>query len=266
MSLLTVDLGDQVTLSWAYGSATTAALTVTLPDGSTVTPSVTGTTSFTATYTPTLPGRHIAAWVGTGSNPGAFVDTFEVVASAESPLVSMDEIRAYLGIAQSGTDERLRFMALSATEMCERYTGRTWRRAVATETYSGGKPVIILRRTPVLSISTVVESGATLSNTTDWILSTGGVLTRGTTTLRSRWLLGTENVSVTYIAGPSDGRVPAPIRHGVLEMTRHLWDTMRGGYSLPRTQGTADEWDPRQGYSIPRRVSQLWDPYCIVAI
>jgi hypothetical protein len=49
----------------------------------------------------------------------------------------------------------------------------------------------------------------------------------------------------------------ARVRLAVLELTRHLWETQRGGSNQPRQAGSGDDWDPRSGYAIPHRVAEL---------
>lgn len=258
-----LDLGDPVPLGVTVrapdgtpADAGSVTCTVTLPDGTTATPTVAhdGTGLYSATYTPTLSGLHAVRWVATAPNASAFTDTF-LVTPAVSTVVSMAGLRLHLGVSTSTTDEQLRRIAGVATDLAERYTGRSWRRTPIVETHDGGLCALVLRRTPVASVTSVVESGTTLA--TGWVLDSGaGILYRGTTTSEQAWACGRQNVVITYVAG---GDVPETVRHAVLELARHLWDTQRGGSQLPRQAGAGDDWDPRAGFSMPRRVVELLD-------
>lgn len=264
------DLGDVATLNLSVkdpttglpADATSVALTVTLPDGTTATPSVShpSTGTYTAAYTPTVAGRYLITWVATGTNAGVFADVLVVddVTSQQQPIVSLNDVKAHLGIAQSGTDDRLRNFALLASEIVEGYTGRTYRRTVITETHDGGDEKIRLYRTPVQSVTSITELGVAV---TAFVLDpVAGTVQRGTQYgPYYRWLPGLQNIVITYVTGPPGGVIPARVRLATLELTRHLWDTMRGGYSIPKSQGSMDDWDPRAGYSIPRRVSEMLD-------
>lgn len=255
-------VGDVLTLTWAYGQATTAALTVTAPDGTTSSPAVTGSSTYTASYTPTQAGRHVLAWTGTGTNPGSYVDALNVRPTGSGPLVSLQETREHLNIYDTSADSQLLAMVLRASSACDRYTHRVWRRTVVTgELHDGRGPALQLLVLPVLQVTAVREFGGTV-DAADYVLDgLTGVLTRGTTLAPIAWLPGVQNVAVDYVAGPAGGIVPEDVLQGVLEMVRHLWESQRGGSGLPRQQGSDSEWDPRASYSVPRRVAELWDPY-----
>lgn len=263
---MTYDLGDVVTQAITITDSTGAAAnagavscTVTLPDGTTTSPSVTNpvTGSYTITYTPTQVGRHGVRWVATGANASAYTDAFTVCDPAEIPVVSLSEVKRHLNITATGSDEELRALITVAQAAGEAYTGRVFGRRTVTQTASGGRNAIALTSLPVLSVTAVTEDGNPLAAdeyVTDLI---AGVIYRADG--------GTWNhadpltVAVTYVAGYT--AQPPTDRQGVLEMIRHLWDTQRGSMAmLPRG---ADDYNPGTGYSIPRRVSELWDLYRI---
>ena len=148
------DVGDVVTLSWAYGLATTAVVTVTLPDGTTSTPSVSGTTSFTASFTTTLAGYHRVRWVGTGSNPGAYEDAFNVELSTVEPILGLADAKAFLRISTTDHDDELRLFLDAVSDKCEEWTRKVWRRQTFTEVHSAcDADYLYLRRTPVISVT-----------------------------------------------------------------------------------------------------------------
>lgn len=255
---MAIDLGDVVSLAWAYGSATTAVCTVTLPDGSTATPAVTGTTSFAASYQTTAAGFHTVRWVGTGSNPGAYVDTFNVDAIAAAPIIGLAEAKTFLQMAASSTDEDLREVLEAVSDICEDRTRQVWRRTIITnELHDGGDVTLHLRRGPVISTTSVSQFGTGVS---DYVLDgPNALLHRGTTVVPYLWWPGQRNISVSYVAGPADGVIPARIRRGCKTLARHLWDTQRGGTGQPRQAGGPNgEYDPRTGFTIPNAVIEMW--------
>jgi hypothetical protein len=126
----------------------------------------------------------------------------------------------------------------AATELAEDFTGRTYRRQVVVETYDGGRDVIGLYQTPVQSVTALTENGVTLPSTNYVVDLTAGTIQRGTLYGPGLlWLPGLQNITVTYVAGPSV--LKARVRLAVLELTRHLWETQRGGSNQPGRPGRA---------------------------
>ncbi len=258
----TYDLGDVAALSVAITDTTGAAanagavaLTITLPDGTTTTPTVTNpaTGSYTAAYTPTQSGRFGVRWVATGVNACAFTDAFTVMDPTDSPVVALSEVKRHLNITSSTSDEELRSFLATAQMAGERYTGRVFGRRTVTATLTGGTSVLALTVLPIVSVTTVVENGVTLT-AADFVADLdAGVLYRAGGAV---WDVSDRNtITVTYVAGYTNQ--PATDRQGVLEMVRHLWETQRGSMAtFPRG---GDDYTPGAGYSIPNRVRELWD-------
>lgn len=268
------DLGDVVTLSvnvkdstGTLANAGAMTLTVTLPDGTTTAPSVTNSPTgvYTATYTPTQVGRHGVRWVATGANAGAYTDVFDVLDSALMPIVSLADTKAHLNITTTTDDEELRRTLAVATEMAERYCNRALRRKTVSETYNGDACALLLRTVPVLSITTVVENGVTLTASDYTLDANAGILLRGSTLADFEWADGRQNVVVTYVAGYTDP--PQVAQQAVLELVRHLWQTQRGSVALPTLGGPDDYNGPTGfGWSIPNRVRELLAPLVMPGI
>lgn len=271
-----IEVGDAVPglavqITNAAGTAedpTALALTITLPDGTTtaggwpVAGSVTVTRAsagaFSASYNATSAGRHTYRWVATGANASAFGDTFHVQPSSLLPLISLTEIRNQCRASSAANDEELRWFGLVASQMAEDHT-QAWRRQTLTETFDGVAGPLVLQR-PVASVTTVTEDGQTIPASGYVLNARTGRLYRGTTTCVVPWTSGRQNIVVTYVAGPSDGVVPANILQGVRLQVQHLWDSQRGGPGVPRQTGADFTVDPRSGYAIPHRVLELWQP------
>jgi uncharacterized phiE125 gp8 family phage protein len=266
---LAYDLGDTATPSieirdsagtLAAGGAVTA--TITLPDGTTapggqVTISNPSTGLYRASYVTVMVGLHAIRWVVTGANSGTHEDGFDVD-TPRGVLVSLPDLKRYLRISlvDVGRDDELRDVLDAATTLCEDHTGRTYRRQTYTETYDGGRTAIALRRTPAQTITTITEGATTV---TEYVLDpTSGLLYRGTATAPGCWAWGTQNITITYIAGAPT--VSPRVTEAVLVTTAHLWDTRRGGSNLPRQTGTNGEYASGAPWALPRRAEQLLAP------
>lgn len=207
-------------------NASAVTLTITLPDGTTVSPAITNPPAVTgkyfydhATALASLPGRYTGQWLFTFSGGTAgFVQTFDV----GSTLVTVGEAQSQLrsvGIITSASDlEQLQWLCLVATEAVERDLGRAFSRRTVVEIHNGGGGALILRVTPAVAITSVVESGVT-SSVTDYVLdATTGLLHKS-------WgrFSGRQNVTVTYTAGYTDP--PRVVRMVALLMVQQMWQS-----------------------------------------
>jgi hypothetical protein len=262
-----IDLGDplpdlSVTTYNSSGTpqnATAVVLTITLPDGTTVTPTVTaaGSGVYTATYTPTMRGRHVASWVATGTNASARSTTYNVMDPAAG-IIGLADAQAFLNTFDPDAEEELRGVLEAVSDVCERFTRKTWRRQTYVETYTVGcdQDFIQLRHQPVLSVTSVVENGVTLSATDYTLDGRLGLLKRGSRLADVDWLEGFQVTVVTYVGGPTGGVVPANIMQGCRLLLHHMWTTQRG--NALRGAGTGDDYDPQFGFYLPNKVRQAW--------
>ena len=212
-------------------NAGTVALTVTQDfDGSVLTPTPVNTSTGKYKYdyltSAALPGRVTFRWVTTTPSTA---HTEEIFVNAADPglFVSMDEARRHLGasgIITSTTDEeQLRWLCSVACEAIERDLGRTISRRTVVETHDGGQHAIMLRQTPVISVTSVVDLGATLT-AGDYVLdSTTGILYRGSTSYAGRFSYGRYSVVVTYVAGYANP--PRVVRLAALNLIQSMWQT-----------------------------------------
>jgi len=238
-------------------NATAVTCTVTLPDGTTSSPSVTNASTgvYTISYAPTMAGRHVVRWTATGTNAAEFDDVFIVKARSATPLVSLADFKTHLNITSTTNDEELRRMLLSASDLAERVTGRIFRLTTFTEAHDGGTSAIRLRRLPVVSLTTVTESGSTITSSGYTLDANAGVLYRGSSTAPMEWTAGQRNVSVTYVAG--EGDPPQTAYDLVLELGRHMWRTQRG--AMPSAMGSGDDYVPGAAYALTYRARELVD-------
>jgi hypothetical protein len=227
----------------ALANPATATLTITQPDGTTVTPSVTlpppTTGQLVVDFTAAQAGLHSVRWVTTAPST-AEDDTFTVEAPA-SMLVSVDEAIAHLrasGVITSDADrEQVQWLCLAATDAIERDLDRTLVRRSFTETYSGVTGPILLRHTPVLSITSVTVGGSLLLNT-QYLLDDTGFLYYGSTTGYSAWTSGLRNVSVTYVAGYANP--PRVARLAALNLVQSMWQSTQQSFHLGIDESSAE--------------------------
>lgn len=232
-------------------------LAITLPDQTLATPTVnrSGVGQYSATYMATQAGTHVVEWTATGAYAGTFRDTVEV--ELRSGIVSLSDIKDFLGIRRSTNDEILRLMGVMASDLCEspEGTNRRWRRRIVTDEKHTAAGTFQLFNAPVLEITSLTANGTTLSaddydidTVTGLVYDVNGALSTGTRRF---------GISVSYIAGSVT--VPAAVRNGVLEMVRHLYHSHSGGSSLP-SQDEPD-YTTSLAYLIPNRVAVAWSAY-----
>lgn len=273
------DLGDVIPLRQTVrdeagnlADVTEMTVTVTLPDGTTSveTPSNTSTGTYTLSYQTLQAGRHLARFVGTGANAMAQVKVFDVRSADWPAIVSLDDVKQQQRIQDSNTDldEDLREVIEAATHVIEGYVGAVARRTV-TQTVSGCGSAIVLNTIPVLSVTEVVEDGATLDPDAYSLNVSTGLLTKMQGTRSFRFASGVNNVTVTYVVGRT--LIPANFTLAAKLIVQHLWETRRGSSGSPRFGGstTSSRYggvddvliEAGQVYAIPRRAIELLEKH-----
>lgn len=262
------DLGDVVPLSTEVrdengqlADAGNMRLEITLPNQTQdVTDPVTSTT--TGVYDHDFPtiqaGRHLARWVATGLNAGAYVDTFDVREATPPYIVSLADTKTQLNIIRSIDDEELRGFIESATGIVENHVGACVRRTV-TEQRNGGRSAVSLLITPVIEVTSVTESG-TLLTAVDWSLSDGGILTKVSGIYPLSFPYGINNIVIVYVVGRIV--IPAQFTHAARIIIQHLWETQRSrdvrrpptalAGELARVQDQAG-----RTFTVPRKAVEL---------
>lgn len=268
-------LGDTWTLTFntydASGNladATALVVTITAPDtttpvsGAAATHTTTGT--YTLTHTPTMAGMYLAVGTATGAiSSVAPIDFYvePITAGYQPGIVTLAETKDFLGLGSSTVnDSKLRTTIQVVSKMCEDYTNQIWRTRTIVEAHDGGANALALRHRPAKSITSVSIFGSTY---TGFNLDTDTGILYATITGAGFFPYGPAQTIVTYVAGPVGNIVPQPIRQGVLDMVRHVWDRQRGGTNAPRQQGVMGPSmiDQRYSYMIPRDVEQVWEMY-----
>lgn len=236
-----MDLGDTLRFrsdllddAGVLTNASSVTLTITLPDGTTVTPTVTNPPATTGKYLydyPTTlasqPGWYRGQFLFTmaGGATTSFVQSFDIGPA----LVTSGQVIAHLragGIITSEDDlEMLQWLAFVATDAIERDLGRVTIRRTFVESHDGGSGTIILRKTPVLSVTSLTEGGVAVSPTYGYVLKVladgGGLVERGSQLVPQGFWWGRQNVVVTYVAGYNDP--PRILRKVALNVIQGMW-------------------------------------------
>lgn len=248
-------LSTAVRVSGVLTAPASITLTVQLPDGTTdgpLAPVNDGVGLYHYDYTSAQAGRHIARWATTGP-VGVDEESFDVAAQwAEAGIVSLSDAKKQLNIDSTDTDydEEIQGFIRSITEVCERHVGALARTSY-TEKHRGGRGMVLLH-SPVLSLASVVaiEASGTDQQVADLDLDQPtGVVTRKD----GRPMKGP--FRVTYVAGQTS--IPAHVRQAALIILQHMWETQRGTMGGVRVGGADEAYDPRFGFSIPRRAQEL---------
>jgi hypothetical protein len=261
-----IDLGDLYRCSFtlkspdgALVSSGTMGLTITLPDGTTavVTPVAPVSAGvYQHDYQTVQAGRHSARWVGTGSNPGAHVEVFDVRPADVPYLVSLQDIKDQTNITNTVSDEELRGYLESATGVVERTLGQAVVKRSRTEEHQIGRGALVLNWTPVVAVTALsLVDGTYTWNVNDLHVTPAGVVTAPLKTAPYG------HVTVTYTAGMAV--VPEEYGLAAKIIVQHLWETQRGTGGGPRAGGLADTLMSGsggysgKGYAIPNRALEL---------
>jgi hypothetical protein len=263
---MSYDLGAPVPLTMTVKDASGAPansgnmrLVITLPDDTTavvdpVAPSPTG--SYAYSYPTAQAGRHQVRWLGTGANPAAYTDVFDVRPAAAPMLFSLADGKAQLDIpaTSTGDDDKIREYIAATTAAVEYFVGPVIRRTVE-QVLQGDRAAWVLHTTPVLTITSVtalqtwqpaIDIGVLDVDTDTGILRrTDGI-----------WFYSGD-YRVLYVAGRT--AVPPNVALAGKLILQHLWRTQ---YGAARGPSSADDFlvteqVPGFGYAIPNRALQL---------
>ena len=278
------DLGSTVTLAATnvnergepVDSGTAPSLTVKLPDGVTsldLSSQIVRDSAgeWHASFVPTQSGRHVARWVGTGSDAFAYTEAFVVDQLDAGFLFDLAAAKRALGWTDPRPDSRddeMRDYIAAVTPIIEDIVGPIVPRP-CDEFHDGGRGTIVLLNTPVLSVTSVSESwgAGTTRVLTDQPVDVGpfgsygytidkqtGTLQRRTTGVASVFAGGRRNVHVVYVAG----QVPAPnVVRAAKAQFRFLWQSeQQAMHGVLNGDAEGVEYT-ESGFAVPRRVIEL---------
>ncbi|MFE2555971.1 hypothetical protein ACFXGT_08035 [Streptomyces sp. NPDC059352] len=240
-------------------TAAAVTVTVTLPDGATVNPAADETPTpgrYQADYVTTVAGRHTVRWVFTGP-AHAYTDSLDVRDEAPPTILSLQDAKDLLKKQDPGDDPLIRFWLEATTRAVEYFVGPVIVRTVVEDHQVGTVNSLALRKTPALTLQSVVAlraggpgydaAGLHLDPVTGAVTRTDG-----------GQLVGP--LQVTYRAGRPV--ITANLLGAAQLILQHLWRTLAGPGRPQR--GTTDydvsEPIPGLGYAIPNRAIQMMNP------
>src|SRR5215217_5624204 len=128
-------------------------------------------------------------------------------------MPSLSQVKAHLNITSTASDDELADFLDAATELVNEMVNTSPVQAY-TETLWVDRGAVFLSHTPVVSVTSVVSAGETL---TGWTMNPYGAITD---------LTGWREVVVTYAAGTA--APSARVHTAILMVTGRLWETQRG--------------------------------------
>ena len=261
----TYDIGDLITLNFTVSvlnvltDPTTITLSILGPDQITTTPTPIRDSVGTYHYdmTPTMAGTYRYRWLTVGIAQTAQDGTVDVRASFAG-AVSLDDVRQFENRTSTVDDEELRSYIDAAQGILSRLVGPLIP-TVVSEVQDGGTPVLVLRKWPVISVTSVTyaTSQAVLMSDLDLDPETGIVYWKfGTVGV---FLGGRRFLTATYVAGRNG--LPADLRQAVLELVKHLWESQTGGNRRPNFAADGTNVQPGLSYLLPPRIDTLIRPH-----
>lgn len=176
---------------------------------------------------------------------------------ATTDIVTVDEVKKQLNIPLEDTsqDDELATFIESVTDVIEHVTGPVVPRSV-TEVHDGGAEQVVLRRRPVLSVTSVTEAGAVVNAAGYTQSLAAGVLYRTS----GAWAGRRASVTVVYQAGRES--TPASIKQAAKELAAFNWRPQQGGnHSVFDSVGdSVPAGEVILGFLVPNRVVQMLTP------
>lgn len=181
---------------------------------------------------------------------------------ASSILPTLDELKTHLDVTSTTHDSEMQDTLDAAAQLVAQHVGPLDAETVTERHRQPGDP-LVLRKSPVVSVSSVTDFGGTAYASTDYTLEPeSGLLYLAYDGAYSAW--SSSGVTVVYEAGRST--LPRPIAMAILIVAADLWETqMGGGAGVPSYPGAEDDL-ARSGLGapvIPPKALQLLEPYML---
>lgn len=165
--------------------------------------------------------------------------------------VQLADVKAYMNITSATNDAELQlFLDVAETSIVNKCgplisTAKTHRSR-------GGKMVLTVPVTPVLTLTSVTPVNGTALDVTKLNADPTGVI---------EYLTGGTFAPVFHDVAYAAGRTAAPVDlvHAVKEHTRHLWESQQGSTRRPGSTSTPAQ--PAAAYAFTWKVNELIAPY-----
>lgn len=144
----------------------------------------------------------------------------------DADILTLAEARSALRQGSSTADDTtIELLITAASIRIDQGVGPVVRRTITAETLDGEGTMLQLAHWPVVSVTSVVEDGTTLTSDQYRMDYEKGQLHRRLNDWDYPWEIGLDNIEVTYIAGrfASTATVDAFYKEGCRLLLRHLW-------------------------------------------
>jgi hypothetical protein len=173
-------------------------------------------------------------------------------------VITLAEAKQALNASPASTtdDALLASYVTTVSRRMDQLCGPIVKRTV-TETFDGSCGTVLLRWRPVMSITSVVDTGTTLDPTTYTVTPATGVLRKVNGLYLSAFRWGIASVVVTYVAGRFNdtGSVQEPFRRATAMLLAHLFRPEHGAGS--ETFGGVEDYPGLPGFFLPNAVRGL---------
>lgn len=165
--------------------------------------------------------------------------------------VTLADVKTYMNITTTTNDAELQLFLDAAEKSIINKCGPLVSTPV-TKRARGGKTVLTVPVTPVLTLTSVTPVNGTALDITKLNADPAGVI---------EYLAGGTFASVFHDVVYTAGRSAAPVDlvHAVKEHTRHLWESQQGGTRRPGQAGAPAV--PAAAYAFTWKVNELIGPY-----
>lgn len=250
---MSFDVGDKVPLGVlirendAPVDPHTLRVEIDRPDGASVRvdPLHVAVGDFRVEYLVDAPGTYGVTWTSTYPHT-SYRDQISVVDSSHVMPLGLGEVKRWLKIEGTGSDEVLRGLISEVCDIGESYTGTVFGRRTVVATLRGsGSSQLVLPVGPIWRVRHVSVDGEEIAPT--WQVRTdAAILDLGA----QLWPLGAE-VTVVYVAGFT--RQPGQHVTGARALIKHIWRESRGSV---KPGAPVDEWMP---FGVGYYVADFWN-------
>lgn len=183
-----------------------------------------------------------------------------VVPATSDDLVSLNEVKGYLGVTGNAQDPWLVQQISAVTQAVEGYLRRTLRPETVEETFWNVKSTLVLSRWPIVSVVSVTEAGQALTAGTDFRAEVRtGMLFRFSSGERCDWA---PNTVVRYSAGYV--AVPALVKEACYLAVKAAQEGLEreAGVKSERLEGAASmSYFGPDGSGLPQEARDKLQPF-----
>jgi hypothetical protein len=215
----------------------------------------------------TANGHYAYKFVATGANAGVSYSVFEVFDPLEISVLSLQDAKDHLNIAQATVtyDSEIQSKIATIQASLEKMTGGPIITRTVTERVRVGSNyrTLTVRQRPLVGVTSITDIGTGVALVvTDLDLDTNaGIIRRK---LGFSFLGLGSYFTVVYTAGWGTA-VPPAFNEAARIILEHLWQTQHGPSVRPSFGGEDEVTLPGFGFAIPNRAAELLSPFAIEA-